>query len=163
MRLVRFALISIVVLFSIATLMGLLFPSVVIVSRAIDVNAPKDSVEVLVKDLNGWKQWMAIINSPSTQIISATEANVGDTKVSINNHNADTIASTWLSKNGKLQTSLIRVFAHPSNNVTTVQWQFQEHLHWYPWERMGSMFNENILGPLLESNLNKLKELVEEH
>jgi len=67
MRLVRFALISIVVLFSIATLMGLLFPSVVIVSRAIDVNAPKDSVEVLVKDLNGWKQWMAIINSPSTQ------------------------------------------------------------------------------------------------
>jgi hypothetical protein len=42
-----------------------------------------------------------------------------------------------------------------------VQWQFEQKVKWYPWERLGSMMNDKILGTMMEKNLNNLKALVE--
>jgi thiamine kinase-like enzyme len=45
--------------------------------------------------------------------------------------------------------------------LTVVQWQFEQKLKWYPWERLGSMMNDKILGTMMENNLNRLKTLAE--
>jgi thiamine kinase-like enzyme len=49
----------------------------------------------------------------------------------------------------------------PARHVTVVQWQFQQRLSWYPWEKLGSIMNDKIIGPMMEKNLGNLKKIVE--
>lgn len=161
MKLIRFALISVVAMFAIASFIGLLLPTNVLVSRAVNINAHKDSIISYVKDIEQWKWWMEGMNSSSIKIFSATSADLNGTAVKITQVTDSTVISTWTSKKGSLQTATFHLISNASQNITVVQWQFEEKLKWYPWERLGSMMNDKILGPMMENNLNKLKKLVE--
>ena len=46
-------------------------------------------------------------------------------------------------------------------NATTVYMSFQQHLSWFPWERLGGMLHDEIIGPSMEAGLDKLKQVVE--
>ena len=46
-------------------------------------------------------------------------------------------------------------------SVTIFQWQFEQEVAWYPWERLSSLMNDKILGTLMEKNLARLQLLVE--
>ena len=54
----------------------------------------------------------------------------------------------------------MRVIADAANAGCTVQWQFEQTLGWLPWDRLGSMLNEKIMGPQLEANLQQLRNKV---
>lgn len=161
MKFIRFVLISIVAMFAIASLIGFLLPSDVLVSRAVDVNAPRDSIMHYIKDLEEWKWWIDGMRDPAVNIQSSTQANLNGTRVEIKSLTDSTVQTIWLLKKGNQQFSTIRLIGDPSKNVTVVQWQFQEKLKWYPWEKLGSMMNDKILGPMMETNLNNLKKLTE--
>ncbi|HMZ46318.1 MAG TPA: hypothetical protein PKG56_01905 [Chitinophagaceae bacterium] len=161
MRFIKLALISFLLLFIVVTAIGLLLPSTVIVSRAIDINAPKDSVYNKVKNIYGWREWIAGMDKPEVNITSPTEANLFGTKVNITNINDTVITSTWLGRKGSLQESVIRIIHYQNTPQIVVQWQFTESLKWYPWQRFGSMMNEAVTGKQLENNLAALKMLVE--
>lgn len=163
MKLARFGLISLVALFIVITLIGLLFPATVIVSRATDIVAPKDSIHAMIKDLNGWKHWVAGMNDSSVQLESPVKGTLGNTTVVITNVTDSTVKTTWTNKEGNVQTATINLFKYPGRMETVVQWEFRQHLKWYPWERFGSMMNDKILGTMMETNLNNLKTLLEKH
>jgi len=161
MRLIRFGLISAVVLFAVVTFISLLFPTTVIVSRAVNVYVPKDSIVPLVKDFNGWKKWINGMEKESVKILSATEANLAGTTVVIDTTGSVySIHSSWQNKNKKM-TSAINVLNDSASKITIVQWEFEQHIKWYPWEKFASMMNDKILGTMMESNLARLKSIAE--
>ncbi len=161
MKLLRFALMSVVILFALATLMGLLMPSMVLVSRAVNINTSKDTVIGYIKDINQWKGWMDGMDQASILIQDSLHANLNQTKVVIIESTDSSLVSTWTSPKGKTQIASFRFLQNPTQPVTVVQWQFEEKVAWYPWERLGTMMNDKIMGPMMENNLNNLKKLVE--
>ena len=47
------------------------------------------------------------------------------------------------------------------SDSTTIQWYMDFHLHWYPWEKFGSLLFERSYGPKMELGLSNLKKIVE--
>ena len=161
MKLLRLAFFSVISLFVIASFIGILLPSTVLVSRAVNVTAPKDSIIPYIKNIEQWKGWMDGMQQASVKINSSSHADLAGTLVDITGVTDSTIISSWTTKRGSVQTSTVRVIGDSTQKITVVQWQFEQKLKWYPWERLGSMMNDKILGTMMEKNLNNLKSLVE--
>ena len=163
MRFIKLILISIVALFLVSTCFGLLFPSMVVVSRVVDISAPKDSIYAFTKDIIGWKKWMDGLNDTTVTMSTPLKASVGNTVVTITqtNNQYKAINSLWETKNNGKQESTIEIIQKETQTSAAVHWQFVQHIGWYPWERFASMMNDKIMGTMMEKNLNNLKVLVE--
>ena len=162
MRLIKLGLISILAFFLLATAIGLLFPSTVVVSRAIDISAYKQRVYDQVKDFRKWNDWVDGMNGTTVKIIDSFHAILGNTQVQIIAVSDSTVVSEWKSENASSQIGTIRLINNNQQKITVVQWQFVQQVKWYPWERFSSMMNDKIIGTLLEKNLNQLKKVVEQ-
>lgn len=161
MRFLKLIIASLVILFILASLIGLLLPSKVLVSRAINVNEYRDSVMPHVNDIRQWKSWIEGMDDTSVNIHSATHASLGTTDVVIKGQTDSTVISDWTPRKGASQLATLYLIGNSTQKLTVVQWQFEQQLKWYPWERLGSIMNDKILGTMMEKNLNKLKVLVE--
>jgi hypothetical protein len=161
MKLVKLGFISIVVLFILATLIGLLFPSTVLVSRAIDVHANKQKIQFLLFPIQQWNTWMEAAVQGEANIVTSNngDAQYGNMRIQLVQQNDSMVITRWIGNNG-IQLSTMRILTF--NQSTTVQWQFEQQLSWYPWERLGSMMNDKILGNLLEANLKSLQKIAEQ-
>ncbi len=165
MRFIKLILISIFGFFMVLTCLGLLFPSTVVVSRAVDITAPKDSIYSFVKDINGWKKWIDGLNDTTVLMETPLKAKLGNTMVTISpTKNTDSIInSIWQTSNNGKQESLIEIFQQKGQMTAAVHWQFEQHIGWLPWERFASMMSDKIMGTMMEKNLNNLKTVVENH
>ena len=163
MRHIKLLLISIVVFIIILFGMSLLFPSNVVISRAIDISTNANEVYKKLDNCIVWKSWVSQLNDASLQNITATKIHSDKLDVTISAVQSDKIISQWKVINGNLQESTMRIISSPSMpNAVTVQWQFEEHINWYqPWEKFASLVGDQILGTMMENNLNNLKKLVE--
>ena len=161
MKLIRLVLISLVFLFVLATLLGALLPSMVLVSRAVNINSSRDSIMPYVKDIRQWSEWIEGMQDTAVAIYSSSNAKLGGTNVVITDISDSAVVSAWTGRNGDLQTATIHLIGGQSQKLTIVQWQFEQKLKWYPWARLGSIMNDKILGTLMEKNLNNLKQRVE--
>ena len=161
MNLLKLSFLSVVFLFIIISSIGILLPSTVLVSRATNILATKDSILGYIKNIEEWKEWIEGMQQTTVKIISPTCADLAGTTVLINFISDSLITSTWTSQKGNVQTSTIRIIGDSLQKITVVQWQFEQKLKWYPWERLGSMMNDNIMGNMMEKNLNNLKSIVE--
>lgn len=161
MRFVKLGLISIVALFVVIFLISLLIPSQVRVSRAININAPKDSITYYLSDLRQWQQWNTLINSP--EMINPSYSNNTFTsdrlQVQLVEVEPDTITTSWRQGGGQEIASGFTL--HTSANTTVVQWYFDFRLKWYPWEKFGSIIFDKQLGPPMEQSLGELKKKLE--
>ena len=162
MKLIKLGLISLIVLGIIVTLIGLLFPSTVLVSRAVDIKAPIDSIKYRVGKMEQWALWIGGMNDSSVKINADTDAQLGNTHVQISQITDSTVVSTWTSLNGEQQLSTIRIIGNNTQDYAVVQWQFVQKIGWYPWDRFGSMMNDKIMGTMMEQNLQSLKKSLEE-
>ena len=158
MKLLKLGVISFVILFTVITLIGLLFPSKVIVSRAIDIAQTSDSVYILTKYLLGWKKWVQGLQNQN--ISSPTETKLGNSTITITSSSPQKITGKWIEKNGDIQTITINLIS-TEQHQTIVNWQFEQEIKWYPWARLSSMVNENVIGKMMEENLAVLKKNVE--
>lgn len=162
MRFFKLGIVSIFILFILATSIGLLLPSKVIVSRATNITASKDSLLHLIQDIHQWKLWVNGMSGDKINILTPTHAWLNETEVTITSIHNDEIESKWVGKNGTTQQSLIRIIQNANSSNVVVQWQFIETLQWYPWQRFGSLVNEAVMGTQLENNLANLKKIAEE-
>lgn len=161
MRFLKLILISIVALLVLMLFFSILMPSTVLVSRAIDINAPIDSIRYRVSDLNQWVYWVKGMRSNNVMIESAKKAQLGNSTVTILEVTDSSVVMNWETNSSALQKSTMRLINNPGRTVSTVQWQFEQHLKWYPWEKLGSFMNDKILGPMMEQNLLNLKHWTE--
>ncbi len=158
MRLLKLVIISVVFLFCIVTFIGLLFPSTIIVSRAVDVNASADSIYVYTKDLSSWKYWVASLQNQNIE--NNFETKLGLSTIKITASSKEKVTGEWIEKNGDKQLMALSTIS-ANNDKSVVQWQFEQHIKWYPWARFGSMINDKIIGGMMEQNLANLKRIVE--
>lgn len=158
MKLIKLGLISVVVLFVLATLMGLMFPSTVVVSRAIDVTSPKVQLEQLVLNTLSWKKWV-VENESDIFYTSPHQFKIGNNEVQVVHQNNLSIATLW--KGSNVLDSKMTIYAGSDATHHTVQWSFTQKVKWYPWERFSTLMNDKILGDLMQARLQKLKSIAE--
>lgn len=153
--------ISLVILFVVVTAVSLMFPSTVVVSRAVNINASQEKILNEVNSFTGWKNWMQGLNDSTLKMLSHSEANIGGTKILLTVAGSNKVHSVWQNQHGKIMLSDINLISNNSG-LTVVQWQFVQKIKWYPWEKLGSLLNDKILGTMMENNLNRLKQICEE-
>jgi len=161
MRVVKLAIISVFFLGLLATCIGFLFPSTVVVSRAIDIKSYKQPIYLLVSDLRNWKPWVEGMDNPNVLVYDSISAMLGNTSVNITSLTDTTIVSSWKNSSSADQLSTIRLISDSSRKNIVVQWQFVQQVKWYPWEKFSSMMNDKIIGTLIEKNLANLKKVAE--
>ncbi len=161
MRFLKLILISFIALCSVLLFFSVMMPSTVVVSRAVNISASVDSIKFHVANLNQWVYWMKGMKSSNSKIYSSREALLGHQKVLITGVTDSSVVSVWESPELSRQESTVNFIKTANSTQTIVQWQFVQKLHWYPWEKFGSFMNDKILGPLMEQNLETLKQLSE--
>ena len=100
MRLIKLGILSVVVLFGLITAMSMLLPSQVIISRAIDINKPLDSVYHAVTDLTRWQGWMDNYDPAATSFSMPAKGKgayikMGKVRVDITSIDANKMDGTW--------------------------------------------------------------------
>ena len=165
MRIIKLGLISAVFLFLVVTAISLLLPSTVNISRAIDVNAPFDTVYTNLNDLSNWKKWIAGYDSANTTISQPSTGkgaviNMNRSKVTILASDTNKVETLWTtgSKSLKGDFNIIRL---QNSSIITVQWHFIQQVKWYPWEKFASIVSDKVMSPLMEKSLDNLKKVVE--
>jgi predicted PurR-regulated permease PerM len=161
MKYIKLAIISFIFLFIVVTLMALLLPSTVIVSRAIDINANIDTIKNYTLQIKNWQTWLPEKNSHFS-IENDSTVLMAKTRILVEIKTDSSINTKWIGEKGTIQNSRLQIIAYNNSNITTVQWQFTEKLKWYPWQRFGSIVNEAVMGNALEKKLQKLKTICEE-
>jgi hypothetical protein len=144
MRIVKLGIISIIVFSLLLVAFSLLIPSHVRISRAVNITAPRQTVYANVESQDKWKEWNELANEKID--------------VSILSRQPDLIQTAWKYSDKSVNSSFR---FEESANITVVQWYFDFHLRWYPWEKFGSITFDKQFGPVMERSLNNLKKLVE--
>lgn len=157
MRFIKLAVISLFIIFLLFTCIGLLLPSSVTVTRQETINASTDSVRFYTNNLMHWKYWL---NGVDTTTMQSSKIKVGAYTITIVNNNQTEIITLWQGKNIKERICHIHI-KDDLPNSTIVSLSFQQHLTWLPWDRLGGMLHDEIIGPSLQASLLKLKQVVE--
>lgn len=161
MKLLKLGLISLVCLFILALGIGALLPSKVLVSRAVNIKVEPNLVLKQVSDIREWEHWVTGMKDPSVKIQSTNEATIGSNQVTITQVSDTAVISEWRSNKSNLQISTLRIIHQPQQQVTIVQWQFEQQVGWLPWEKLGTMMNDKIIGTMMEKNLEQLRTYLE--
>ena len=164
MGVIKLGFISLIFFALLITGISLFIPSHIRISKAIDINAGKDSVMLQINDAANWKNWFPG-GDTATSFISDNKI----TGIGIGGKQALTITeindSSVLAKNvgpgSKRGTSGWNIYEGRTSNTVTVQWYMDFHLRWYPWEKFSSLLLEKRYGPMMEQGLDKLKGLLE--
>jgi Polyketide cyclase / dehydrase and lipid transport len=168
MRYIKLLLISVIVLFGMLTALSWFFPSHVRISRAINVAASREKVYAAVGDLRSWDNWNAFIRATPLTGRSLSDPSSGkgavlrsdQLRVTIMESGPDSITIDWRQTRGRRFEGGFNLL-QLSRDSLTVQWWFDFHFRWYPWEKMGSLVYDQQLGPVMEESLAGLKRWVE--
>ena len=161
MRIIKLAIISIIVIFAIITAISALLPSHTIVSRAVDIKASSSNAKTQVFELQNWKNWLTDAHGEKgTHTINNNRLSIGETEIIPVKQTDSTFTTSWTPGNRMI--SVIRIIDHHSpDSVITVQWQMEQKVRWYPWEKFASITKDEIWGGAMEKSLDNLKGLIE--
>jgi hypothetical protein len=154
-RLFKLLIISLVIIFLIATGFSLMIPSHIRISKAINIHGQVDSILSLVADKDRWPEWHPAYlpgdSTPRFQEIHSTIQSRSDSEVvmQLQQGSKDPVVNGW------------KTFQHQQVDSVTLQWYMDFHLKWYPWKKFGSLFYENTYGVMMEKGLTNIKKLTE--
>lgn len=173
MRFIKAFIFGIVGLFGIITLLSLLIPSNVRVSRTTVINfTSKDQLLQQTADLKNWQHWhpmfkagVAIINygtvSAGKNAACDIIYNGKTTHLVINNTDTASVEFSLQSPSENDVQNAIAFIPMPSANDTRVEWRANTKMHWYPWEKFYAIFIDKLTGPGYDVALKGLKEFME--
>jgi hypothetical protein len=161
MRIIKLAVISIIVIFLILTGMGLLLPSHILVSRAVDIRGSVSKTKELALRLQNWQQWMTDAKGDKApHVYTSNSLSIGATVIRPVTVTDSTFITSWTP--GNEMTSTLRVIDHhTADSLITVQWQMEQKVKWYFWEKFASITKDEIWGGAMEKSLENLKVIIE--
>lgn len=173
MRLIKAFLTGAIGLFLVMTLLSILIPSNVKVSRTTLINN-NTGVKVFeqVSNLSNWKNWHPVFknNGAKINIISGegnrnTSAEIiyGDksAKLLITSADSNSIKFTLQSASENDILNEILISSIPNQSNVQVEWRAFNHLKWYPWEKFYGIFIDKLTGPGYDESLKGLKDYLE--
>ena len=158
MRLVKLLLISFLVLASIITAISLLLPSKVVVSRAIEISAPKEQIAYYISDLNQWNAWMTEWKENKVTIKGNT-AYISTQTIELVQQTDSSASFKWIAT-GQAPYDVLIEWLPLSKDFYVIHWSFTQQVRWYPWEKFQTLLNEKLLGYKMETELVHLKEAI---
>jgi hypothetical protein len=150
---------SLIILFLFA-----LFPSDISVSRVVQIRASPGNVQKKISDLREWGGWNEMLpgnpgqNKNQSGNTDSNYINRGVVSIEILKSVKDTVITQW--KNGEKSFTGTYIISE-MNGQSVLEWTLHFHLHWYPWEKLASMFYDKQLGPIMENSLLKLRNELE--
>jgi len=159
-------------LFIVITLLSLLLPSKIKVSRAVVINASHDKILSQLNDLKNWKNWEPMFGSDSVSIHFSEPSNqagsVADitykekqAHVTITAIDSSSVKFLLQAKGENDIENEISVTTLDNNKGELVEWKSLTKLHWYPWDKLYGIFIDRLIGPNYEDALNHLKSFIE--
>jgi ribosome-associated toxin RatA of RatAB toxin-antitoxin module len=176
MRLVKMFLFVITGLAIMLTMIGLVIPSSVKISRGIIVDADSVKVYQQLSDVKEWGQWMPWVTADEGALVQTSPVTNAPGAFfkwkGLNKNNSGTITLLSLSPNlvtAKYELKEMndseggfRIRTLPNNlSQCEVQWFMEYKLKWYPWERFYGIFLDHIIGPAFDKGLQELKNYLE--
>ncbi len=159
MRFIKLALISAVILFGIIWLISLLLPSHVRISRAVDINAPVEKIRPMLADIQQWEKWNDYIKVYHNKIAETDMLKADEIAIFITAKTDTLVTADWQQPSGNKFGSGFAIISNGNQKGhTTVQWYFDFHVKWYPWEKFQSIVYDQQLGPIMEKSLAELKK-----
>lgn len=154
MKLIRFALISVLIISILITAIASLFPSMVITSRAVEVNATSLQIEHCVKDLSAWKGWMSDWKDQSVMLQDSV-VQVGTQTIKMLSSTDSTVHLKW-EATGQAPYQVLIEWIPLKEGTYVIHWSFEQQVNWYPWEKFQTLLNEKVLGAKMEEELQHL-------
>lgn len=177
MRLIKMFLFVMFGLTVMLTIIGLVIPSSVKISRGIIVNADSIKVYQQLSDVKDWGKWMPWVTADEGALVQTSPVTNAPGSFfkwkGLNLKNNGTISFLILSPD-YITTKYelegmndseggFRIRSIPNNlSQTEVQWFMEYKLKWYPWERFYGIFLDHIIGPSFDKGLQELKSYLEE-
>jgi hypothetical protein len=163
MHFLKLGLISVIVLFIVTTAISLLLPSRVLVSRAADMHGSTQRLTSAIGDLQNWQNWMT--DAKGEKGIHSYDGKsglltIGPTKIKLINKTDSTVITNWQTSTEMTGTFRI-INHHTPDSLFTVQWQMEQHVKWYPWEKFASITKDELWGGSMEKSLDNLKSIIE--
>jgi hypothetical protein len=174
MRFIKPFIIGITGLFIVITLLSLLIPSKIKVSRATVIGAPSGKIMAQLTELKNWKNWQPLFKSDSVTITFSNPSNTATAYCDILYHNKTTHLQVTSIDSSSIRFLLtapgeddieneISVTPVIQHDQVQVEWKALTILPWYPWEKFYGIFIDKLTGAGYESSLDGLKTYVESH
>ena len=165
MGIIKLGFISLIVFALLITGISLFFPSHIRISKAVDINANRDSVQRQISNAANWKKWYPGADTMEL-LITDGKANglLLDSlqgAISITNISDSSVMAATAGPRIRKAITGWNIYESSNPNTVTVQWYMDFHLRWYPWEKFSSLLLEKRYGPMMEQGLDKLKSLLE--
>jgi hypothetical protein len=158
MKLVRFIIISVLVLSVIVTAISSLFPSTVIVSRATEITTTPQNIAYFVSDLHHWDAWMSEWKENKVTFKDST-AFIGTQTIRPISKSDSAAIFEWMAT-GQAPYKVQMEWIPLKKGEYVIHWSFEQHVNWYPWEKFQTLLNEKLLGAKMELELANLKEAI---
>lgn len=166
MRILKLGLISLIMFFLLITAISLFIPSSVRVSRAINIQATRESIWNQVDDFEKWKEWNPFFaNADSVgfeHLEGGNAVRLGETTVRWKSKQPDERIAELINSNPRPVLSVWKTINYASTDSITLHWYMDFSLRWYPWEKFSSLMLEKSYGPSMEKGLSNLKNHLEE-
>lgn len=173
MRFAKLILTGVIGMFIIMTVLSLLIPSTVVVSRTTLINNTNvPAVMEKIRSFNNWKQWYPLFKNDSTKISINTLSNrqscdinyAGKTAKLIMNSSSDSsIEFSLIAAGQKNIDNAIIATGIPNQTNVQVEWRAINKLNWYPWDKFYGIFIDKLTGSSYENGLRGLKEYLESY
>ena len=158
MRFIKLVIISLIVLASLITGLSALFPSTVIVSRAMEVSALPSQIEKYTSNLKEWKYWMSDLKQNKVVWVGDT-VKISTQSINLVSKNENSATFNWVAAGQRPY--IVKIEWIPlQKGIYVIHWSFVQHVKWYPWEKFQTLLNEKVLGYKMESELANLRDLL---
>lgn len=158
MRLIKLLVISLLVLGLLVTAISALFPSTVIVSRAIEVSATPSQIDKYVSNLNQWEFWMSDWKE-NKSVLKDSTMYIGTQTIKMTYKNDTSVTYNWVAT-GQRPYIVKFEWIPLQTGIYVIHWSFEQHVKWYPWEKFQTLLNEKVLGYKMEMELANLRDLL---
>jgi hypothetical protein len=148
MRLIKLAILSAIFFFLLLTAFTLFIPSHIRISRAIDISGKRSTTLPYLQQLSHWPDWNAYARDSS-----------GHFKITLTAVTDSLVTSKWKVGSKEFYSGL--ALYGTREGTLTVQWYFDFHLKWFPWEKIGSIVYDHQMGQVMQESLINLKQLIE--
>jgi hypothetical protein len=149
MRIIKLGIISFAFIFLLITLISLLFPSHIRLSRATNLPNERQRIFALLKADTAWHP--AYLDTGTVKAFSSLDKKIVEQTDS-------TLVVQLQQKGRKPVVSGWQLYGRPASDSLTLQWYMDLRLGWYPWEKFSSLFYERTYGDMMQKGLQNLKQ-----
>lgn len=151
------------------SLLSLLLPSKISVTKSIGINAPRADVYKYVNDFHKWPEWFLPMEKDSSVQITYKNDNSSVTLKDTKGvelvfkkipSTADTI-NVALKSNSSADVFYQFILIPQNTENTQVVFNINTYFKWYPWEKIKGLFLDKMTGPMYQKSLYQLEKKVE--